>query len=126
MDISDKLKNMTVLFVEDEEMSRTTIGRLLSTRFANVLLAENGKEGLAAFNSHHPDVVITDLEMPVMTGMEMIQRIREIGRDVPIIITTGYDDEEHATDLADRTLVKPILFSKLMDAVVACVRERLD
>jgi CheY-like chemotaxis protein len=125
MIVSEKLKTMSVLFAEDDEMSRSTIGRLLSTRFANVYLAENGRAGLEKFGSLHPDVVITDLEMPVMNGMEMIRRIRELGPEIPIIITTGYDDDEHATDLADRTLVKPIIFSKLMDAVESCVQERL-
>jgi CheY-like chemotaxis protein len=126
MIVSEKLKTMSVLFAEDEEMSRNTIGRLLSTRFAKVFLAENGREGLEKFSSLHPDVVITDLEMPVMSGMEMIRRIRELGPEIPIIITTGYDDDEHATDLADRTLVKPIIFSKLIDAVESCVKERLE
>jgi CheY-like chemotaxis protein len=126
MNKSDLLKNMSALFVEDEEMSRATIGRLLSTRFANVFLAENGRDGLEKFSRLHPDVVITDLEMPVMSGMEMIRRIRELGPKIPIIITTGYDDDEHTTDLADRTLVKPIIFSKLLDAVESCVQERLE
>lgn len=45
---------------------------------------------------------------------------------IPIIITTGYDDDQHQTDLADRTLIKPIIFSALLDALESCVMQRED
>lgn len=125
MECAEIIKNMKVLFVEDEQISRETFGRLLSARVGSVHLAANGQEGLELFSRFAPDVVITDLEMPVMNGMEMIRRIRELRHDTPIIITTGYDDDEHATDLANRTLIKPIIFSRLMDALKECICERM-
>ncbi len=118
------LKNLTVLYVEDEEFPRESIARFLSTKVAAVHLASNGREGLEAFLRHQPDVVITDLEMPVMNGIEMIRRIRGLENVIPIIITTGYDDDQHQTDLADRTLIKPIIFSALLDALESCVMRR--
>ncbi|OGU01235.1 MAG: hypothetical protein A2X82_16615 [Geobacteraceae bacterium GWC2_55_20] len=118
------LKNLTVLLVEDEKLPRESIGRFLSTKFAAVHLATNGLEGLDLFKLNHPDVVITDLEMPAMSGIEMIRRIRGRGDTLPIIITTGYDDDQHRCELADRVLIKPIIFSTLLDALVSCVRQR--
>lgn len=118
------LKNLTVLFVEDEKLPRESIGRFLTTKVAAVHLATNGLEGLELFKLHHPDVVITDLEMPAMGGIEMIRRIRGMGDALPIIITTGYDDDQHRCDLADRILIKPIIFSTLLDALVSCVGQR--
>ncbi len=124
MSAAEMLKNMTVLLVEDEQFPREAIGRFLKSQVAAVHLAANGLEGLELFSTVQPDVVITDLEMPVMNGLEMIRKIRTLGRTVPIIIVTGYDDDQHKTDLADRTLIKPIVFSKLLEALESCLKEQ--
>jgi DNA-binding response OmpR family regulator len=120
----EQLKKMSVLFVEDDENSRITIGKFLAARFAKVFLACNGEEGLAEFNRHRPDMVVTDLEMPLMNGMEMIRRIREMGHTIQIVITTGNYNEEYDISLVNRTLIKPIILNTLMDALESCVREQ--
>lgn len=123
MTATERLKQMTVLFAEDEDLPRNSIGNFLKRQVGVLDLAENGKRGLELFLAHRPAIVITDLEMPEMNGVEMIQRIRALENSVPIIITTGYDDDEHRCDLADRTLIKPIIFGKLMEAIEECIRE---
>lgn len=85
------------------------------------MTAENGSIGLQRYIEHRPAVVITDLEMPVMNGLEMIRRIRELDNDIPIIITTAYDDEAHACPQANRVILKPIRFMDLVQAVEECV-----
>jgi DNA-binding response OmpR family regulator len=124
MTATERLKLMTVLFAEDEDLPRTSISSFLKRQVGMLDIAENGKEGLELFLAHRPAIVITDLEMPEMNGMEMIRRIREMGESVPIIITTGYDDDEHRCELADRTLIKPIIFSKLLETIEECLTER--
>lgn len=124
MSAVDMLKNLTVLLVEDEPFPREAIGRFLQSQVAAVHLAANGQEGLELFTRHQPDVVITDLEMPGMNGLEMIRRIRAVSRNIPIIIATGYDDDQHKTDLADWTLIKPIVFSALLEALEFCLSAR--
>lgn len=124
MSAIEVLKDLTVLLVEDEQFPREAIGRFLQSQVAAVHLAANGLEGLELFSTVQPDVVITDLEMPVMNGLEMIRRIRALSRNVPIIIATGYDDDQHKTDLADRTLIKPIVFSTLLETLESCLREQ--
>lgn len=124
MPVAGRLKKMSVLYVEDDEVSREAIGRMLSSKIGAVRLAANGQEGLDAFIKDPPDMVITDLEMPVMNGLEMIRRIRGMGHNIPIIITTGYDDCDHRSDLAIRTLIKPIIFKKLIEALEDCVKDR--
>mgnify|MGYP003884058633 CR=1 FL=1 len=69
-------------------------------------------------------MVVTDLEMPVMNGMEMIKRIRELNYRIPIIITTAYDDEAHQCPDADRVILKPIRFMDLLQAMEECVAAR--
>jgi CheY-like chemotaxis protein len=126
MAIDELLKDTTALFVEDDQQSREIFGRLLSSRVGCVHQAANGQEGLEMFCRFNPDVVITDLEMPIMNGVEMIRHIRDLGHKTPIIITTGYVDDEHSTELANRTLIKPIIFSRLMDALKECIAERFS
>ena len=123
MTATERLKHMTVLFAEDEDLPRNSIGNFLKRQVGTLAVAENGKEGLELFMAHRPAIVITDLEMPVMSGMEMIRAIREVEKSVPIIITTGYDDDEHRCELADRTLIKPIIFGKLPETIEDCIRE---
>jgi CheY-like chemotaxis protein len=124
MAIDEILKDISVLFVEDDQPSREVFSRLLSARVGCVHQAANGQDGLEIFLRLTPDIVITDLEMPVMNGMEMIRKIRDLGYKTPIIITTGYVDDEHSTELANRTLVKPVVFARLLEALKECISER--
>jgi YesN/AraC family two-component response regulator len=118
------LKELTILYVEDEEPVRHNIAMALKRRVGKVITAENGKEGLDKTQEYNPDVIITDLEMPVMNGIVMIQKIREIyGPNRPIIVITAYKDEEHYTDLADGYLFKPVLFDKLEKMIADLVKK---
>lgn len=119
-----QLSELTALYVEDEPVARMSIGTFLKRQVGALHTAENGKEGLELFETHRPRVVITDLEMPVMNGMEMIRRIRELDDGTPIIITTAYDDEAHRCDLADRVILKPIIFNELLKVINDCLEER--
>ena len=123
-DAGDLLKLQTVLYVEDEEIARTSIGTFLRRYVGELLLAANGREGLDLYQESRPSVVITDLEMPIMNGMEMIRRIRALDQSIPIIITTAYDDEAHQCPDADRVILKPILFTNLLQAVQECLAAR--
>lgn len=119
-----QLSELTALYVEDEPVARMSIGTFLKRQMGELYTAENGKEGLELFEAHRPRVVITDLEMPVMNGMEMIRKIRELDDGTPIIITTAYDDEAHRCDLADRVILKPIIFNELLKVIGDCLEER--
>lgn len=115
------LKETTILYVEDEDIARLSIGSFLKRHAEVLFLATNGNEGLEMYKKHRPQVVITDLEMPVMNGMEMISRIRELDDSIPIIITTAYDDEAHRCPQADMVILKPISFMELLDGVQQCL-----
>ena len=123
MTTQERLKQMSVLFVEDEELPRISIGKLLRSRVGSLYVGCSGLEGLELFMAQRPEIVITDLEMAGMGGTELIRRIREIDDTVPIIVTTGYDDDEHRTRLAYRTLIKPIIINELMRAINECIRD---
>lgn len=119
------LKDLTVLYVEDEEEVRNSVSIALKRRVSRVLIAENGEIGLEKCTTHHPDMVITDLEMPVMNGLIMIEKIKELcDRTCPIIVITAYRDEEHYTPLADAYLYKPVLIHKLEDLMVDLIQKK--
>jgi YesN/AraC family two-component response regulator len=125
MDMHDitELKNFSVLYVEDETIVRMSVVRFLRRRFGTVFEAENGRVGLALYEQSRPDLVITDIEMPVMGGMEMIRRIFELNHHQPIIITTGYNDDDHTSDKVCWNIIKPLDEEKLLTAILKCLSE---
>jgi len=73
----NELQNISVVYAEDEDSVRAQVATFLSRRVKEIYSAQNGEEGLRLTKEHNPDIVITDLEMPVMNGLEMIKKIRE-------------------------------------------------
>jgi len=117
-----------VLVIDDDEGVRTTLEILLQDAGINVLLAADGGRGLAIFQAHPVDLVITDMQMPVMNGCELIAEMRRKFPQVPIIAMSGGHpaarDDFPTTELnggADRTIEKPFDY----DALNALVSELL-
>lgn len=106
------MSNLKVLCVEDEEITRIILKKILKNHFGKVIMAENGQEGYDEFLKQRPQMIITDLRMPQMGGIEMVQRIRAVDPDCGIIITSEIEDVElilKSVDLGiDKYLVKPI------------------
>ena len=74
----DILSRLTVLYVEDEEVTRELYSLFLSSIVGVLITAENGAEGLKAYHRHQPDIIITDIMMPVMDGLEMLKQVRTL------------------------------------------------
>jgi len=111
------LQNLKVLYVEDEEFTRQQMSKLLKRRVGKVIVAENGKEGLELYNQHKPDIIIADLIMPVMGGLEMIKNIREVDQESFIVITTASGDPDSILRTVNvginKYLIKPLDADKL-------------
>ena len=123
---------LKVLVVEDEEMIRK--GIVLAVDWAAldcVVVAEaaNGREALEAVEHYHPTLIITDLKMPEMDGIELLRRLREQGNNVYVIILTAYDSFSYAQSAlrlgAVDFLLKPFHDGDLEQAVTA-LRHRID
>jgi len=116
----DFLKELTILYVEDEEYVREEIEDMLSIKVSKLITAANGQEALDIFRSQEKiiDIIITDIQMPVMDGLELIQNIRQTNQDIPIIITTAFNEVEYlkqAVDLhVDKYITKPIDIVQLL------------
>jgi len=86
----------TILVVDDEEIVRRTAKQALERYGCNVLVAENGARGLEIFREHADRItcVVLDLTMPVMSGEETLERMRSLRTDIPIILSSGYNETE--------------------------------
>ncbi len=89
------LEELTVLYVEDDIDTQILIKKMLEFSTKKVLIASNGEEGLAVYKEKQPDIVLTDICMPKMNGLEMSKEIREIDPQQPIAIFTAFDDDEY-------------------------------
>lgn len=87
-------QNHTILFVEDSKALQKQIMKFLSKLFKEVYVASDGQEGLIMYENKKPDLVLTDLTMPKMTGHEMIREIKKINPDAEIIILSAHSDSE--------------------------------
>lgn len=104
-----------ILIVDDEKSIFMILKKLLGTEFF-IDYANNGKEGLQLFMKNQYDIIITDNNMPVMSGTELIRKIKEIDTDLPIILITG--DRFIIPEFDDiRILYKPFNMNILKDLI---------
>ena len=107
----------TILYVEDNDITRTNTVELLQSFDTEVISAINGEEAYSKFLSNSIDLIITDLKMPQIGGMNLIKKIRETHKKIPIIIMSAYNDIETLHESIDYEvkgfLLKPIDMSKL-------------
>ena len=79
-----------VLVVDDKQMMRDSVGATLQRAGYTVVVANNGKDAVGKIARHQPAVVVTDLKMPEMTGLELLQHLREADSDLPVVLMTAY------------------------------------
>lgn len=120
------LKSLNILYVEDDRETRAQLSEFLMRHVGGVSVAENGEEGLDAFRKRPSDMVVTDILMPVMDGLEMAVEIRKEAPELPIIITTAFQDEEYflrAIEIGvDGYVLKPTFPRELVKAILKSAR----
>ena len=129
-DLMELGKGLKVLYVEDDESLRLETTKIIERIFDRVDIASDGLAGLNAFNSSHYDLVITDIEMPQVNGIEMSKRIREIDKETPIVIVSAYSNTDYFMDAIaigiDYYILKPIKMPRLIDTLFAAVKRVTD
>lgn len=120
----EKLKNSTILYIEDDKITRENVSSFLKRKCKNFFVAIDGQEGLRLFEEHNPDIIITDIEMPNLDGLSMAKKIRKQSTSTQIIITTAYTSQEYLIEAVNlhliKYLVKPISLPKLNEALTSC------
>jgi response regulator RpfG family c-di-GMP phosphodiesterase len=111
-------KTLKILYVEDNINSRTQTKKMFDSFFSSITIGVDGVDGLAKFKDGKFDLVISDINMPNMNGIDMISSIRKIDKDIPIIILSAYSDSSYFLKTIqlgiDGYLLKPIKLDSLV------------
>ena len=83
----------TILIIEDEEDILSLLSGLLESENYHVITAGNGRSGIEKFQDHNPDLIITDVRMPIMDGIEVLREVKTKESDTEVIILTGHGSE---------------------------------
>ena len=127
----DLLKNITILYAEDETSIQNGITESLNLFGIHVICAKNGQEGLSLFKNFKTkiDLILTDIKMPKMSGLIMVQKIREIDTSIPVVITTAHQETSllmQAIDLGISSYVlKPIDIYKLEETLLKAIEPKI-
>lgn len=115
------LTQLKILYVEDDDDTRENLKQYLRKKAGKVVTAADGAEGLRKYEEEKPDIVIADLLMPGLSGMEMLKRIRAQGGRCPFIITSSVSETDTIIEAVDLGIVKyvlkPIILDKLLDTL---------
>jgi PAS domain S-box-containing protein len=118
-----------LLLIDDEEPTRRALGRTLKSDGYQVLTAEDGKTGVELFTQERPPIVLTDIKMPGMDGIEVLKRIKEINPETEVIVITGYGEMEAAIQClqleASDFITKPVN-DEALSVALKRAKERLD
>ncbi|SMP62791.1 Na-translocating system protein MpsC family protein [Anoxynatronum buryatiense] len=121
------LNRLHVLYVEDDSDTRQELALYLKRRVGRLRLAANGLEALKAVEEQPPQLIITDLKMPEMDGLAMVRRLRRMGLEIPVIITSALSDSDTIIEAVGvgivRYVVKPIQLEELLEQMHQVARE---
>lgn len=117
-------QEITLLIVDDEEEIRRGLRRVIQKEQPDLCFLDsvtNGAEGLKMIREHLPDIVITDINMPEMSGIDMIAKVREEGYNGNFVVLSGYDDFKYAQSAirygVDDYLIKPVVIDDLREII---------
>lgn len=120
-DMMKKLSNYTVLYAEDDSGVRKNVSEMLSLLFKEVYVACDGEEAYELFLEKEPQIVITDIKMPKLTGIELAKKIRKKNENIQIIVISAYTEVDYMLEAIDLSLmkyiVKPITETKLFEVL---------
>lgn len=123
----DLLSNKVVLYAEDEVGIRDVVVEILELFFDKVIAVQDGNEALEQFEITPPDVLILDICMPKSDGLEVVQNIRKLNKNIPVIVLSAHAEQEYlwrAVELKiTKYLVKPFNKEQLLGALKLCCEE---
>ncbi len=121
-----KDKNIKVLCVEDDEIARENTVEYLENYFENIYEASDAITGLKLFNQIDPQIIITDIQMPKLNGLEFIKKIREKNKKTQVIVLSAYSNKEYLFEAIElqlvKYLIKPIKENELKKALESCIQ----
>ena len=126
MDYKNIIKTKTILLADDDDSIRETVGSILKMISSRVFLAKNGKEAYTLYEKYKPDIIISDINMPIMNGLEFIKKVREVDNKIPVVMLTAHTDTTYLLDAVKLMLtdyiIKPIELEKLIEVLELCCK----
>jgi len=128
-----RTNDLTLLYVEDDAALREQFVRVLKPRFKALYEAEDGKQALELYAEYSPDMIIVDINLPYIDGLEVIEKIRKSNENTPVVIMSAYSDQEKLfkaikLGLSDY-LIKPVPLKKLftvLDSMALKYKNKID
>ena len=119
--MQNKFSQLTILYVEDDDIIRENAIMYLENKCKKVWSAKNGLEALEIYEDYSPDIIISDIKMPHLSGLDMAKKIRLKNKQTPIILATAFTDTSYLLKAVElqliKYLVKPITSIKLLEAL---------
>jgi len=127
LELRSLAKDFSLLYVEDNESMLKSSVQFFQNFFKEVIFAKDGEEGLQKFKTHKIDLVITDIQMPRLNGLEMLAEIKVLNPEIHVIITSAYDERQklhQAISLGvHEFLLKPIKIDELSHAILSVLHK---
>ncbi len=121
-----QLKNFSVMYVEDDKDIQELVNYILKPKCKKFLTADNGKEGLELYQRFKPDIVLSDINMPCMDGLEMSKKLKKLEPDLPIVLVTSFDDaqllKEAINTGIDKYIQKPFSTESFLESLISVVK----
>jgi DNA-binding response OmpR family regulator len=127
--MQNNFSNLTILYVEDDAIIRDNAVSYLENYFETVFEAQDGEEAFEIYEEEKPNIIITDIKMPKLNGLELAKRIRKKDKTTPIIIATAFTDTSYLMQAVELQLIKYItkpINSKKLKIAINLVLEHLN
>ncbi len=123
--LKESNKNIKILYVEDDDIARENGVEYLENYFDNIYEASNAIIALQLYEKHKPDIIITDIQMPKLNGLEFVQRIRKNDDKTQVIVISAFSDKDYLLKAIElklvKYLIKPVNEKDLDEAISLCV-----
>ena len=119
------MKNLSILIAEENVFLREELVDYISTFVDDIYQANNGIEAFDMYQKYKPSIILTDIDMPLLNGLELTEKIREVDENIEIIIISAYTYTEYLLSAIELDLVsylaKPIQRNKLEDTLLKSI-----
>lgn len=128
--VSAYVEDMSLLYVEDERDTRVEVVKVLEKLFKSVSVAKDGQEGLDLYLTKEFDIVISDIEMPNLDGIKMVEKIKNLNKEQVIAIFSGHNKHEYIVKLTklgiNTFVVKPFDLEDFFKAIYRVAKDKLQ
>ncbi|MDP2104672.1 MAG: response regulator [Desulfobulbaceae bacterium] len=118
--------DVSVLYVEDDTVTRERFAAIMARQVREVRAVGDGVEGLAMYQTMHPDIVVSDIRMPKMNGLDMAREIKRLQPEARILLTTAFNDKEFLMGAIDTGICGYVMKPVDADSLAAAIAQSAE